>query len=240
MTLAIMQPYFFPYWGYFQLLNKVDKFVVYDDVNFIKKGWINRNRVLINGEPTLISIPVQKVSQNRTIRETKLADQPKWKTKLLRTLEQSYKKAPYFQVVFPQVEALLLAEYPSIADLNLATIKMVHQYLKFDTELVESSVIYGNQHLAGQERILDICKQEQATVYINPIGGMELYNSEYFEQAGVQLFFIHPHATPYQQFGTTFHPNLSVLDSLFFLSPEQLKTKLSDHQLVTCEEYSNS
>jgi hypothetical protein len=232
MRLAIMQPYFFPYIGYFQLLHAVDRFVIYDDVNFIKKGWINRNRILVNGEPTLFSIPLQKISQNKHIRDTELSDDPKWRDKLLRMFELAYKKAPGFPAVFPRLEALIQAEYPSVAALNLASIRFVKDYLEINTDLVASSTKYDNAHLKGQERILDICLQESARTYINPTGGMELYDPSLFEGRNIELFFIQPAPTPYRQSGPVFHANLSMIDALMFLEIPDLKTRLTECRFV--------
>lgn len=233
MTLAIMQPYFFPYIGYFQLIQCVDKFVVYDDVNYIKKGWINRNRILVNGSPTLITIPVKNASQNRLINETELASDRSWIPKFLKTLEQAYKKAPFFPVVFPGIEAILLAEYANIAELNKATIRFVCSYLNLQTTLVPNSGAYANKHLKAQHRILDICLQESASTYINPIGGMEIYDHVLFNQHLISLYFLKPTPTPYSQFGNDFQANLSMLDALMFLDKSELTAKLKEFQLVS-------
>lgn len=235
MNLAIMQPYFFPYIGYFQLIRCVDKFVVYDDVNYIKKGWINRNRILVNGAPTLITIPVKNASQNRMINETELTSDRGWIPKFLKTLEQAYKKAPFFPTVFPNIEAILQAEYANIAELNVATIRFVCRYLGLETTLVPASGGYANKHLKAQHRILDICLQESATTYVNPIGGMELYDHGLFEQHQLALYFIKPAPTPYRQFGNEFHANLSMLDCLMFLEKTELAAKLEEFQLISNE-----
>ncbi|MDR6194877.1 WbqC family protein [Siphonobacter sp. SORGH_AS_0500] len=101
MTLAIMQPYLFPYIGYFQLLNAVDKFVIYDDVAFINRGWINRNSILNNGKAQLFTVPLKEASQNKLIHEISIDTDQKWRDKLLKTIQQNYKKAPHFAAVFP-------------------------------------------------------------------------------------------------------------------------------------------
>ncbi|TNE47791.1 MAG: hypothetical protein EP344_19415 [Bacteroidetes bacterium] len=233
MKIAIMQPYFFPYIGYFQLIHAVDKFVVFDDVNFIKKGWINRNRILVQQQPAMFTIPVKNVSQHRTIRDTALADDPKWKVKFLRTLEMAYKKAPCFGTIFPMLENLLAGQYTSIAELNLAGIRLVCSYLHIDTALIDSSSRYNNAQLKAQHRILDICRQEGAGTYVNAIGGQELYDLHYFAQHQVQLFFLSPEVTSYTQGGTEFHPYLSMLDTLMHLEAPAIRQKLGEFQLIT-------
>ncbi|MBO9636811.1 MAG: WbqC family protein, partial [Siphonobacter aquaeclarae] len=176
MKLAIMQPYLFPYIGYFQLLKTVDKFVLYDDVAFINRGWINRNKVLVNGKEQLFTIPLREASQNKKILEIDIDDTQKWRDKLLKTLQQSYKKAPQYAAVYPVIEEILQTPATRIADLIAVSITLLANYLSISTEIVPSSTIYANQHLKGPERILDICLQEGASEYINPIGGMELYD----------------------------------------------------------------
>ena len=233
MKVAVMQPYFFPYIGYFQLIHCVDKFVVFDDVNFIKKGWINRNRILVNGAPFMFSIPLKQMSQNKWIRDTELSDDLTWTSKFLKTLESAYKKAPQFNQIFPAVERLLQEEHPSIASLNTASLRFVCDYLGLDTTLVPSSAAYANSDLKGQYRILDICRKEGADTYINPIGGTELYDQARFEENGIQLYFLQSDASPYRQFGHDFFPYLSMLDCLMFADKAEIKQKLSEFQLIT-------
>ena len=104
MKIAIMQPYFFPYLGYWQLMNIVDKFVIYDDVNYIKRGWINRNRILVEGKPFYIHVPVMKASQNKIINEMEVFVDSSLRKKELKTIELAYKKAPFFDSVYPLIK----------------------------------------------------------------------------------------------------------------------------------------
>src|SRR5690606_26985644 len=159
MKLAIMQPYIFPYIGYFQLISAVDKFVFYDDVNFIKQGWVNRNRILVNGTDYLFSVPLMKQSSFVKIEDTLInhAEYPHWKKKFLKTLSQAYRKAPLFKSVYPLVESILKQEVDSIATLAKNSILKTCQYLNLHCEWETSSSIYKNEHLKGQNRVLDIC-----------------------------------------------------------------------------------
>jgi hypothetical protein len=232
MRLAIMQPYIFPYIGYFQLISAVDKFVMYDDVNFINRGWINRNNLLVNGKANLFSIPVSNASQNRLIREISIADDVAWKIKLLKTIEHSYKKAPLFQVIFPIIESVLSENIKYINDLARLSIKAVTDYLGLVVSFVDSSVCYDNTHLKGQFRILDICKQEGADHYINPIGGMEIYSREMFDTEGITINFIKSLPIEYNQFDQAFVPNLSFIDVLMFNERPKVLQLLSQFQLV--------
>lgn len=232
MTLAIMQPYLFPYVGYFQLINAVDKFVIYDDVAFINKGWINRNSILSNGKASLFTLPLVGASQNKLINEIEIENLSAWGKKFLKTLEQNYKKAPHYQSVISIVEKIVQSENTNIADLIYVSLQEICEYLKIDTELVRTSTIYQNQHLKAQERILDICLQEKATHYINPIGGQELYDKTLFAENGIKLNFIQSKRSEYQQFKNEFVPWLSIIDLMMFCSVDEIKQQLTMFELV--------
>lgn len=226
MKVAIMQPYFFPYIGYFQLINAVDKFIIYDDVNFINKGWINRNNILVNNSPNLIQVPLIAASQNRLIKDILLVDENKWKDKLLKTISFNYKKAPFFDQIFSLLEEVLLSEYRTISDLNYFTILKTCSYLNIETELIRSSSIYENCDLKGENRILDICLKEKADQYINPIGGQLLYNKIKFQENGIVLNFINSQISPYSQNTDSFINYLSIIDTMMFCSPKEIKSNL--------------
>ncbi|NBB29291.1 hypothetical protein GVN22_13280 [Cellulophaga sp. BC115SP] len=232
MKLAIMQPYIFPYIGYFQLIKAVDKFVIYDDVNFINRGWINRNRILVNGKDSLFTIPLKEASQNKLINEIEVNWDDAWKSKWLKTLEQSYKKAPYFQQVRPIIEQTLGQEKTIFSEIIVENLKLINAYLGITTEIIPSSAIYQNIELKAQTRILDICLQEKANHYINPIGGIELYQKEVFEEKGMQLNFIKSKPVQYPQLKNDFVPWLSIIDVLMFNSVEQIQTFLDSYELV--------
>lgn len=232
MKLAIMQPYIFPYIGYFQLIKAVDKFVIYDDVNFINRGWINRNRILVNGKDSLFTIPLKEASQNKLINEIEVNWDDAWKSKWLKTLEQSYKKAPYFQQVRPIIEQTLEQEKTIFSEIIVENLKLINAYLGITTEIIPSSSIYQNIELKAQTRILDICLQEKANHYINPIGGIELYQKEVFEEQGMQLNFIKSKPVQYPQLKNDFVPWLSIIDVLMFNSVEQIQTFLDSYELV--------
>ncbi len=227
-----MQPYIFPYIGYFQLINAVDKFIIYDDVNFINKGWINRNRILVNGKDSLFTIPLKEASQNKLINSIEVNWDSAWKSKFLKTIEQSYKKAPHYQQVLPLIEGLLNTEKSIFSEIIFENLTQVCQYLEIKTEIVPSSSIYHNTHLKAQERIIDICVQEKTDTYINPIGGLELYDKAAFQAIGKELFFIKSKAIRYTQFKNEFVPWLSIIDILMFNSPEHISTLLNDYELV--------
>ena len=233
MTLAIMQPYVLPYIGYVQMLNAVDTFVFYDDVAFINRGWINRNRVLVNGREYLFTIPLKEASQNKLICDVQLADDPKWRSKLLRTIEQSYRKAPEFTTVMPITERIINSQAATIAEYIFHSFTELTTHLGITTRLVASSSLYENSHLKAQDRIVDICRQEGADQYVNAIGGQELYQPTAFEAIGCQLRFIKPRPITYPQVGGgPFVPWLSILDLLMNLSAEAIRPLLTEFDLI--------
>ncbi|UOQ74419.1 WbqC family protein [Hymenobacter cellulosilyticus] len=235
MRLAIMQPYLFPYLGYFQLLGAVDRFVMYDDVQFMLQGWINRNNILVGGKPLLFTLPLEGSSANRTIRETTVHTRlfPAWATKFLRTLQQNYSKAPHLAPVLDMVSQVFdQAAGKSIADVSLESIRQVHRYLGLPSEIVPTSAVYQNAHLSGPTRVLDICRQEKATQYINPINGRSLYTESAFDDAGVKLNFLQMENVPYKQLKGDFVPSLSVLDALMFNEPAAVHELLQAYTLV--------
>lgn len=232
MKIAIMQPYFFPYIGYFQLIAAVDKFVIYDDVNFINRGWINRNNILVGGKPLLITLPLKEASQNKKILEVLVTNDNNSVEKLLKTIAMNYKKAPYFDQVYELIRRIFTISSISVSELNLIQIKTICNYLVMDTEIIPSSVPYSNHQLKGQERIIDICIQEKADTYINPIGGLELYERSKFEAAGIELFFIKSLPIEYRQFNHSFVPWLSIIDVLMFNDIEKVRGYLQNYELI--------
>lgn len=231
MKLAIMQPYFLPYLGYFQLMAAVDKFVVYDDVQFIKGGWINRNRILLDGRAHFITVPLLGASPNRRINEIELAPRSRWREKILKTTGLAYRSAPQYEKVLPLLRAII--EFPAerLADYLFLSLVRLKDYLNLATELIASSNRYGNEVLKGRERVLDICRQEKAGLYINAPGGRELYDASAFSERGVDLRFLESTPIEYRQGTSEFCPSLSIVDVLMFNSPAEVKSLLSAYHL---------
>ena len=218
MKIAIMQPYFFPYIGYFQLINAVDKFIIYDDVTFIKQGWINRNSILADGSALLFSIPLNGASSYKLIRDISINEllYDKWKKKFYKTLDQYYKKAPYYEKVLSIIKIALESKHQLISAVALCSIKAVCEYLAIETEIAETVDKYSNNYLKGEDRIIDICRQEAATVYINAEGGSLLYSRNTFKENGIELSFIKSNNIVYKQFDNSFVPWLSIIDVMMF------------------------
>jgi len=231
MSIAVMQPYIFPYLGYFQLIDAVDTFVFYDDVHFIKRGWINRNKILVNGAEFLFSIPVVKASQNKLINEIEVNITPKWLQQFYATLTQNYKNAPYFEDVFQLIKKVFSKEYSSISDLAIESVVQISNYLELPTRFEISSERYGASiGMDKADRLISICKKKGSDTYINPSGGKELYYKDYFESKGISLSFIENDLVPYTQFSGDFVQGLSIIDVLMFNSNEATRRLIDNYQ----------
>jgi len=226
-----MQPYIFPYLGYWQLMKAVDVFVIFDDVNFIKKGWIHRNNILVSGQKNLFTLPLQKASQNKKINEINLSETENWQEKFLRSIFLAYKKAPMFDEVYTLIERIINHSEKNLASFLGNQLKLVNNHLGIDTKLI-SSEIYNNQDLKGQERILDICEKESAHHYVNPIGGQELYDHKSFETRNMSLSFLKTTPFEYKQFKNEFVPWLSIIDILMFNNKEAVHQALDGYELI--------
>ena len=230
-----MQPYAFPYLGYFQLLNLVDKFVLLDDVKFIKRGWINRNQILNFTQSKLFTIPVHDVNSSKRICDTKITYEHGFPNKLIRTIYNFYRRAPYFETSWPILEEILRFENNDLATFIRNSLDVLVDYLNIDTQIITTSSQYNNMELKGEERIIDICKKENAAEYINPEGGKLLYKNDNFEMQGIKLLFLEHLPNPYKQFGEVFVPNLSIIDVLMFNSQSDIGKLLNSFRLVRSE-----
>jgi len=229
MRLAIMQPYFFPYIGYWQLLNLVDLFVIYDDVNFIKKGYINRNSILINGKAQLINLELVGASQNKLINEIQVG---KNKKKLLKTIELNYKKAPYFDNAFAIIHDILENDEENLAKFIGYSLQKISGYIGITTEFIYSSNIENKDNKRSQDRIIQIASMTNASHYINPRGGMELYDKKTFLNNNIDLSFIESIPIKYKQFNNTFEPNLSIIDVMMFNKKTEINAALLGYKLI--------
>jgi hypothetical protein len=229
-----MQPYIFPYIGYFQLINTVDKFVVYDNIQFTKKGWINRNRILINGKEEYITLPLKKDSDYLNIDQRVLSDVFKeQRNKILRKINESYKKAPGFKTAFPLITEILNYEEGNLFRFIFNSIQRICNFLEIDTEFIISSSLAIDHNLRSQDKVIAICKELCATTYINPPGGIQLYSKETFDQNNINLKFIKPGIIEYHQFDNTFVHLLSIIDVMMFNSKEKIQQYLTSSYTLT-------
>jgi hypothetical protein len=229
MKIGIMQPYFFPYIGYFHLIHAVDRFIIYDDVNFIKGGWINRNRILLDDQHAYINIPILGASSFKKINEISIGKDIEL---VLNKIRNSYSKAPYFKLVFPFINDLIRYETNSLS-LNLAnTIIQISNYFDLNTNFIFSSEIQKDNNIKGQDKVLSICTIQEAKAYYNVIGGVSLYSKEVFANNGLDLKFIKSNEIEYKQYGQKFIPNLSIIDIMMFNDTNTIKEYLKEYKLI--------
>ena len=232
-TLAIMQPYFLPYIGYFQLIHSVDTFVVYDNIKYTKKGWINRNRILVNGKASLFTVPLKRASDNLHIHQRELAGNfGEEAGRILRRIEAAYYRAPFYDDAMPIVDACFQGGANNLFDFILGSLALLMYFLEIDTDLVISSSLDIDHELASQDKVLAICKELGASTYVNAIRGQALYNVDDFERMGIDLRFIRSGHIIYEQFYKKLVPNLSIIDILMFNSKERIQEHLSNYSLI--------
>lgn len=209
MKIAIMQPYLLPYIGYWQLINAVDKFVIFDDVNYINKGYINRNKILVEGRPYQFTLELIGASQNKFINEIQLGQNS---NKILKTIELNYKKSLYFKIVFPLIEEIFNQKEKNLAKFIGYSLKKIIDYLEIEVNFIYSSKIEKNDNLKNQDKIINICENLNANEYVNLIGGLNLYDKRIFVSNNIKLSFIETKKIKYQQFSNKFIPYLSIID----------------------------
>ena len=232
-ALAVMQPYLFPHLGYFHLIEASNLLIFYDDVNFIKKGWINRNRILANGSDQLFTVPLHKASQNRLIKETLVARDGQWMDKFNQTIIHAYKKAPFFEPVHKLITTTLFRDHASIADLAILSIANTYKYLEIPLHWARSSVCSPmTKGLDKAERLIQLCKQMNFARYVNSPGGAHLYCKNHFKANGVELGFLKSDFRPYQQYGQAFAPSLSIIDVLMFNEPARVRKLLTTYEVI--------
>jgi hypothetical protein len=232
MKVAIMQPYFFPYIGYFQLIAASDVFVLHDDVQYIKGGWVNRNRILLNGESRMITFPVQKAAYELPINARYYVEDNQARKDIINLIKQGYAKAPCYRQVFPMIEELMLFGDTNVARFNENLVRRIAESLGLACKIITSSSMIKDDRLAGELRVLDICRRLDATDYTNPVGGTDLYHQEAFRECGITLRFLEARNERYEQRCDTWVPFLSVLDVLMFNSIEEIGQLLTKYRLL--------
>lgn len=231
MKLAVMQPYFLPYIGYFQLIAAVDVFIVYDNIKYTKKGWINRNRILHNGKDAMFSLPLKKDSDFRNICERELAADFN-RAKLLNQFKEAYRRAPYFAQVYPLIEGIVRHEDANLFRFLYSAITKICLHLGITTELRISSSLAIDHELKNQEKVLAMCEAVGAGIYVNAIGGLDLYSKDAFSDRGVELEFVRSLPYEYPQLGDEFVPWLSIVDVMMFNPVGQIQSQLANYDLI--------
>ena len=230
--IGIMQPYFLPYMGYWQLINYVDEFVLYDNIKYTKKGWINRNRFLQNGTDALFSLPLKSDSDSLDVTDRFLS--PDFdREKMLRQFREAYRKAPHFEENVPLIEEIVKCAEQNLFDYIENSVTFICDYLDIKTKIVISSDIEINHDaLKAEDKVVALCHALEGDDYINPIGGLELYDKAFFAKAGLELSFLRARRNGYPQFVHDFVPHLSILDVLMFNSRDRVKDYLNEFDLL--------
>lgn len=229
MKIAIMQPYLFPYIGYYQLVRCVDKFVVYDDVNYIKRGYVNRNHILDKGCRRRFTLPVPGASIHKKISDLRFSGEVE---SILEGIRHAYAKAPFFEEIFPLVRKVFEGEDRSVSAVCSDGINEVFRYLGMAPDVSFSSRLEYNRHLSGAEKLMAICDVFGSRYYVNSIGGQELYEKEYFSSRGFDISFLKSREIRYAQGGGQFVANLSMIDVLMWCPREEVTTLLAEYDLV--------
>ncbi len=230
MKVAIMQPYFFPYIGYWQLINTVDKFVIYDNIKYTKKGWINRNQILVNNDTKIFTVPIQKASDFLDVNQRYISDS--WdKSKMLNLIKSSYSRSPQYKKVIPLIEKCLLVEEENLFNFLYVSLTNILDFLEIKTDIIISSTLDIDHNLKSQDRVIATCKKLGATQYINPQGGISLYNKSEFEKHNIDLKFLFADQVVYKQYSDRFLPWLSIIDILMFNDIKTIKKFLQQFTL---------
>lgn len=232
MKLAIMQPYFLPYIGYFQLISAVDVFVIYDNIKYTKKGWINRNRIIQNGRDGVFSLPLKKDSDFLDVIHRRLSNDFD-REKLLNQFRGAYSRAPYFRQIFPLLERIVHCKEVNLFHYIHHSVVEICDYLDIATEIRIASEVSADHSLKAEEKVIKLCQALEASTYINAIGGFELYSKENFQKSSIALHFLKSAPFEYSQFENQFIPWLSIIDVLMFNSLSEIKSKvLKNYHLV--------
>ena len=225
-----MQPYFLPYLGYFQLIHAVDAFVVYDDIQFTKRGWIRRNRILTGNQPSWITLPLEHDSDYLDIRQRRIASTFD-RDKLLRRIRASYERAPRFASTIPLIAEIVGFESANLFDFLFHSIECVCARLGIGTRLIVASTLPVDASLRKQDRVLAIARACGADGYVNPVSGEALYSRAEFAAHGITLEFLRTEPFEYAQFSPPHVPDLSIVDLLMFADEGTLGRLLERYQV---------
>ena len=237
MTIGIMQPYFMPYIGYISLIKHTDRFILFDTVQFIRHGWIERNRMLKQNEGwQYIQVPLIKQDGRDTlIKDIKINNKEDWKRKILAQIQHYKKVAPYYRRVVALLEDIFANDFEDITTLNKVSLECICKYLGFERNLE----IFSQMHLdidaanAPDEWALNICKAiDGTTEYINPIGGLSFFDRNKYENAGIKISFQQMEITQYSQKRDVFEPGLSILDVMMWNDVDEINRMLDKFELV--------
>ncbi len=232
--LAIMQPYFLPYIGYFQLFKAADEFIIYDNIEYTKKGWINRNQFVLNGKTQLFSIPLEKSSDYLDVVQKIISPEfEKERKKILAQIHSGYRKAPEFKNVYPLIEEVFMHDNKNLFEFTLHSVQKVTAFLGINIPIKVSSKFDVDHSLKGSAKVRSLAKAANADYYINPIGGQCLYSVDEFKADGIDLKFHNYRPIPYTQVDVSeFISHMSIIDVLMNNSPQQVQVHLQSYEVL--------
>lgn len=239
MTLGIMQPYLFPYLGYFQLMNYVDKYVFCGDMQYIRWGWVNRNRLRIhNGQQTyFFTFPVAKDDHRKKINERYYRDLKRNCDKLKKSLYLDYRRAANFEEAYTVLEEAMCFQEDNVAYFNMNANYIIARYLGIETEIsctdtIKDEIFWQKFiQLEREERVIYMCQYYNADTFVNAIGGIDLYHKSVFKDNGIDLYFLQMNDIVYPQSGDIFVPNLSIIDVIMRNKIDKARSLLKMYQL---------
>ncbi len=235
MKLSIMQPYFFPYVGYYSLIKKTDEFIIFDTVQFIRHGWIERNRILKPNEGwQYIQVPLVKNKREVLINELEIRNSEPWRDKLKAQLHHYKKRAPYYSDCMDVIDSCIALQTDSIVELNEKILKVTCQYfdIKFESQIFSKMDLVINEVKEADEWALNISKAMGAKEYINPPGGKDFFNKEKYLQNDIELTFLGNNIQQYKQRRETFEPGLSIIDLMMFNDVTSINELIDDTKIV--------
>ncbi len=235
MKLALMQPYFLPYLGYFSLIKSADHFVFFDTPQYIRRGWMNRNRIIHPKDgANYITIPIEKAPRETPINKIKISYSSDWVQKIFGQLEVYKKRATHYKEVVSLLQDILKEKYTHLSLLNIESTLQICKYLEMDVDHSVFSKLEVNVETAksADEWGLNTTKALGYTTYINPPGGMGLYESDKYNKAGIKLEYIKNRLSPYNQHNQPFIPGLSIIDAMMFCSVNEVKSLIDDYEIL--------
>lgn len=238
-SVVLMQPYFFPYIGYYSLIDKADIFIVCDEVQYIRQGWMNRNRILnCNTEFHYICMPVIKAPQKTAIKDIRIDQQLQWKTKLRQDLTRYRNYGRYYKNAMEVIEACLAYETDSLTAFHVNSMKQVMAYVGIEgrIEVLSEMNLKLPEIKAADEWGLYVTKALGGKTYCNPPGGMNFYSSQKYTQNGVEILFVINKLAPYNQGRDYFVPGMSMIDAMMFISPSQILEHVKNYEVQSIGE----
>ncbi|MHB9799777.1 WbqC family protein [Pseudomonas sp. MT3] len=230
--VSLMQPYLFPYLGYFQLIAASSLFLLGDSLQYTRRGWINRNRLLVGGQPWSFSFPLEQGSRSQAINERLLSTQMRpTSQRLLHTIRHAYSRAPCYRQVFPLVEEILEHPERNLARFAEHSIRRICHYMGIDTPIERVSELDLAPDIDRDRRLIEAVRRSGGDVYLNPEGGRHLYCPDLFHTHGVELRFLRMDELSYRQFDDNFVPSLSIIDVLMFNPPDEMQRLLGRYSV---------